>query len=307
MKQSKRKILLVILCLFLLTGCTKTLRDDKKVVKNEETGQVVTENIICKPTEKSSIEIYEKYNVEIDKLPSCENFTPLANYEGLWTSIFVKPLAWVIIKLGALLHNYGLSIIVTCLIIRLILYPFTKKTAMQSELIKQAQPELAKLEKKYANKTSVEDQNKKAQEMLMIYQKYKINPLSGCLIAFIQLPLLFAFYEAINRTPAIFEDNLLFFNLGKTPWIGITHGEYGYIILVVIIFLATYFSFKKTLKDQSSMATEGMNMKYMLYFMLALITYSSFTIASAVGIYWITSNLFTILQNYLVERKKVKK
>lgn len=307
MKQSKRKILLVILCLFLLTGCTKTLRDDKKVVKNEETGQVVTENIICKPTEKSSIEIYEKYNVEIDKLPSCENFTPLANYEGLWTSIFVKPLAWVIIKLGALLHNYGLSIIVTCLIIRLILYPFTKKTAMQSELIKQAQPELAKLEKKYANKTSVEDQNKKAQEMLMIYQKYKINPLSGCLIAFIQLPLLFAFYEAINRTPAIFEDNLLFFNLGKTPWVGITHGEYGYIILVVIIFLATYFSFKKTLKDQSSMATEGMNMKYMLYFMLALITYSSFTIASAVGIYWITSNLFTILQNYLVERKKVKK
>ena len=307
MKQSKRKILLVILCLFLLTGCTKTLRDDKKVVKNEETGQVVTENIICKPTEKSSIEIYEKYNVEIDKLPSCENFTPLANYEGLWTSIFVKPLAWVIIKLGALLHNYGLSIIVTCLIIRLILYPFTKKTAMQSELIKQAQPELAKLEKKYANKTSVEDQNKKAQEMLMMYQKYKINPLSGCLIAFIQLPLLFAFYEAINRTPAIFEDNLLFFNLGKTPWVGITHGEYGYIILVVIIFLATYFSFKKTLKDQSSMATEGMNMKYMLYFMLALITYSSFTIASAVGIYWITSNLFTILQNYLVERKKVKK
>ena len=306
MKQSKRKILLVILCLFLLTGCTKTLRDDKKVVKNEETGQVVTENIICKPTEKSSIEIYEKYNVEIDKLPSCENFTPLANYEGLWTSIFVKPLAWVIIKLGTILHNYGLSIIVTCLIIRLILYPFTKKTAMQSELIKQAQPELAKLEKKYANKTSVEDQNKKAQEMLMIYQKYKINPLSGCLIAFIQLPLLFAFYEAINRTPAIFEDNLLFFNLGKTPWVGITHGEYGYIILVVIIFLATYFSFKKTLKDQSSMATEGMNMKYMLYFMLALITYSSFTIASAVGIYWITSNLFTILQNYLVERKKVK-
>lgn len=306
MKQSKRKILLVILCLFLLTGCTKTLRDDKKVVKNEETGQVVTENIICKPTEKSSIEIYEKYNVDIDKLPSCENFTPLANYEGLWTSIFVKPLAWVIIKLGTILHNYGLSIIVTCLIIRLILYPFTKKTAMQSELIKQAQPELAKLEKKYANKTSVEDQNKKAQEMLMIYQKYKINPLSGCLIAFIQLPLLFAFYEAINRTPAIFEDNLLFFNLGKTPWVGITHGEYGYIILVVIIFLATYFSFKKTLKDQSSMATEGMNMKYMLYFMLALITYSSFTIASAVGIYWITSNLFTILQNYLVERKKVK-
>ena len=142
--------------------------------------------------------------------------------------------------------------------------------------------------------------------MMLIYQKYKIKPLAGCLTAFIQLPLLFAFYEAINRTPAIFEDKLLFFELGKTPWCGIKNGEYIYILLVVLIFLATIVSFKKTLKDQSASANNGMNMKYMLYFMLAIITYSSFTIASAVGIYWITSNLFSIIQNYLVERKKAK-
>lgn len=306
MKKKKSKILLVFLCLFILTGCSKTLKDDNKIVKNEETGQVLTENIICKPTEKSTIELYEKYNVNLEKLPKCENFTPTGNYEGLWTSLFVKPLAWAIIKIGKILNNYGLSIIVACLLIRLILYPLTKKTAMQSELIKQAQPELNKLEKKYANKTSVEDQNKKAQEMLLIYQKYKINPMAGCLTAFIQLPLLLAFYEAINRTPAIFEDNLLLFNLGTTPWVGIKNGEYIYIVLVALIFIATYISFRKTLKDQSSPATEGMNMKYMLYFMLALITYSSFTIASAVGIYWVTSNIFTIIQNLLVERKKVK-
>ena len=174
---------------------------------------------------------------------------------------------------------------------------------MQSELMKKAQPELAKLEKKYENKNSTEDQNKKAQEMMLIYQKYKINPIAGCLLAFIQLPLLLAFYEAINRTPAIFEDKLLFLNLGKTPWNGISAGEYGYIILVILIFAATFFSFRKTMKDQS---TQAVNMKYTLYFMLAIITYSSFTIASAVGIYWITSNLFTILQNKLVERKKVQ-
>ena len=306
MKNKKKKILIIFLCLFILTGCSKTLKDDNKIVKNETTGQILTENIICRPTETTTIELYEKYNVDLEKLPKCENFTPLANYEGLWTSLFVKPLAWGIIKIGEILNNYGLSIIVACLLIRILLYPFTKKTAMQSELIKQAQPELAKLEKKYANKTSAEDQNKKAQEMLLIYQKYKINPMSGCLIAFIQLPLLLAFYEAINRTPAIFEDNFLLFNLGTTPWVGIKNGEYIYIILVILIFVATYISFRKTLKDQSGAATEGMNMKYMLYFMLALITYSSFTIASAVGIYWVTSNIFTIIQNLLVERKKVK-
>ena len=139
----------------MLTGCTKILKDDnKKIVRNEETGQTLTENIICRPTNKTTIEIYEKNGVEIDALPKCNNFTPLKNYEGLWTSIFVKPLAWLIIKIGIILKNYGLALIVTCLLIRLILYPFTKKTAMQSELIKKAGPELAKIEKKYENKTT---------------------------------------------------------------------------------------------------------------------------------------------------------
>ena len=300
-----QKIFVLVFCLFLLTGCTKILKDsEKKPVKNNETGQVLTENIICKPTNESTIKKYEEYGINIDSLPACSKFSPIGHYEGLWTSLFVKPLAWVIIKIGQVLKNYGLALIATCLIIRLILYPFTKKTAMQSELIKKAQPELNKLEKKYENKTSTEDQNKKAQEMMLIYQKYKINPVSGCLLAFIQLPLLLAFYEAIQRTPAIFEDKFLFFELGKTPGTAIKGGEYLYIILVILIFVATLFSFRKTLKDQSN--NQAMNMKSTLYFMLAIITVSSFTIASAVGIYWITSNVFTIVQNLLVERKKVK-
>ena len=302
--MKKRKILVLLLCLCLLTGCTKMLKDkDNRVVKNEETGQSITENVICKPTDESSLKIYEEYEVDIDSLPTCDEFTPLSNYEGLWTSIFVKPLAWIIIKVGSLVKNYGLALIITCLLIRLVLYPLTRKTAMQSELIKKAQPELTKIEKKYENKTTAEDQNRKAQEMMMVYQKYKINPVSGCMLSFIQLPLLFAFYEAINRTPAIFEDKFLLFELGKTPWVAIQNGEYIYLLLVVLIFLATLVSFRKTLKDQTA---QGMNMKSTLYIMLTLITYSSFTIASGVGIYWITSNLFTIIQNLLVERKKVK-
>ena len=298
-----QKILILSLCIFILTGCTKYLKDsDNKMIKDNKTGQMIAENIICRPTNSNTIEIYEENKIDIKKLPKCSKFSPIGNYEGLWTSLFVKPLAWFIIKIGILLKNYGLALIVTCLLIRFILYPFTKKTAMQSELMKKAQPEIQKLEKKYENKTSTEDQNKKAQEMMLIYQKYKINPISGCLIAFIQLPLLLAFYEAIQRTPAIFEDKLLFFELGKTPWMAIKGGEYEYIILVVLIFVATLFSFKKTLKDQATNKT--MNMKTTLYFMLAIITYSSFTLASAVGIYWVTSNVFTIVQNIMVERKK---
>ena len=303
--MKKNKILILLLCIFILTGCTKTLKDDENnIVKNKNTGQSITENIICKPTSKAVLKIYDKYEVKLDKLPDCDEFTPLSDYEGLWTSIFVKPLAWLILKIGNILNSYGLSIIITCLLLRLVLMPFTQKTAMQSELIKQAQPELNKLEKKYKGKDSQEDQTKKAQEMMMIYQKYKINPMSGCLLSFIQLPLLFAFLESINRTPALFENDFLVFQMGTTPWVGIQNGNYWYILLIALIILTTFISFRKTLKDQSGPTAS--QMKYTIYFMLAMISIASFTLPAALGLYWITSSLFTILQNIYVEKKKVK-
>lgn len=304
MKQNKKKILTIIMCTLLLTGCTKQLKDeDNKVITNEKTGQSITENIICKPTDKEVLKIYEDNKVKISKLPDCEKFNPLTNYEGLWTSLFVKPLAWVILKIGAALNSYGSSIIITCLLIRLVLMPITKKTAMQSELIKKAQPELDRLEKKYRGKENDQEaQAKKAQEMMMIYQKYQINPISGCLLSFIQIPLLFAFLEAINRTPALFENDFLVFQMGTTPWVGISNGNYWYILLIVLIIGTTFFSFRKTLKDQSG-PTAG-TMKYTIYFMLAMVSVASLTLPAALGIYWISSSLFTILQNIYVERKK---
>jgi len=303
MKKNK-KILIMLACILLLTGCTKNLKDeDNNIVKNEKTGQSITENIICKPTDKEVLEIYKENDVKISKLPDCEEFNPLSNYEGLWTSFFVKPLAWVILQIGNLLNSYGSSIIITCLLIRLVLMPITKKTAMQSELIKKAQPELEKLEKKYKGKEdNQEAQAKKAQEMMMIYQKYQINPISGCLLSFIQIPLLFAFLEAINRTPALFENDFLVFQMGTTPWVGISDGNYWYILLIILIIGTTFFSFRKTLKDQSG-PTAG-TMKYTIYFMLAMVSVASLTLPAALGIYWISSSLFTILQNLYVERKK---
>ena len=304
----KKKILILSLCLFMLSGCTQVLKDsDNKTVTNDKTGQSITENIICRPTDEDVIKIYEENDVDLDKLPECTKFNPnpTQNYEGIWTSVFVKPLAWVIIQIGSLINNYGLAIILTCLIIRLILMPITKKTAMQSELMKKAQPELQKLEVKYRGKESQEDQTRKAQEMLAIYQKYKINPISGCLLSFIQLPLLFAFLEAINRTPSIFENNFLVFQMGTTPWVGIfTEHNYWYILLLILIIATSFFSFRKTLKDQSG--PNAKQMKYTIYFMMAMIAIASLSLPAALGIYWITSSLFTIFQNIYVERKKAK-
>lgn len=308
------KILLLILSLAMLTGCTKTLTgEDKKPVKYEETGKALTENVLCRPTDENVVNIYKENNVDIDKLPKCETFKPFSEYEGLWTTIFVKPLAWAIINIGLLLEKIGLgkglangfAIVISCLVIRLILYPLTRKTAMQSEKLKEVQPQLEKLEKKYKDKTSEEDQKRKAEEMMAIYSKNKINPLSSCLLSFIQIPLLFAFLEAINRTPVIFENKFLKLDMGTTIFHGIMSNLwYAYIIFLLLILATSYFSFRKTLKDQTAMAKQ---MKGTIYFMLAMILVGAFSLPVALGIYWITSSLFTILQNMLVERKKAKK
>ena len=302
--MTKKKIILVLISVFMLTGCTTILKDkDNKTVVNPETGQSITENIICKPTDEKVVKIYKENGVDIKDLPSCNNFNPVSKYEGLWTTFFVKPLAWVIIQIGNLVNSYGLSIIITAILIRLVLMPITKKTAMQSENMKKAQPEIEKLEKKYKGKESQEDQMRKTQEMLAIYQKYQINPVSGCLLAFIQLPLLFAFLEAINRTPAIFESKFLGLQMATTTLVGIENGNYIYILFIILILGTTYLSFKKTLKDQTAAAAQ---MKYTIYIMLVIIFIGSLTLPTALGIYWITSSTFTIFQNIWVERKKVK-
>ena len=137
-----------------------------------------------------------------------------------------------------------------------------------------------------------------------IHCKYKINPVSGCLLAFIQLPLLFAFLEAINRTPAIFENKFLVFQMGTTVTKGLTSGNYWYILLLALILGTTYLSFRKTLKDQKSALNNGGQMKFTLYFMLAMIAIASLSLPTALGLYWIASSVFTILQNLWIERKK---
>ena len=132
-------------------------------------------------------------------------------------------------------------------------------------------------------------------------EKYQINPVSGCLLAFIQLPLLFAFLEAINRTPAIFESKFLGLQMATTTLVGLENGNYIYILFIILILGTSYFSFKKTLKDQTSQASQ---MKYTIYIMLGVIFIGSLTLPTALGIYWITSSTFTILQNVWIERRK---
>ncbi len=299
MKKFNKKLIILFILVIMLTGCTKTLTKNNKPVKNPVTGQSLTENILCKPTDKNIIKIYEENKKDISKLPDCTNYkVNSGKYEGIWTTIFVKPLAWLILKIGNFVKNNGLSLIIVSLLIRLIAFPITKKTAMQSEYMKKAKPELDKLEKKYKDKTDQESLFKKNQEMMLIYKKYKIDPISGCLFSLIQLPLFIGFLEAINRVPAIFEEKFLIFQLGTTPVTAFSNGNYVYAILIIIVAVTTFYSFKL---NATAMA-DNEQAKIMNRTMVIMITVMGLFMTSALNIYWITTNLFTIVQNLLVKR-----
>jgi len=308
--MKKFKICLLAIILFSLTGCGNSnyIMDGKEQVIYEETGQVLQKDILCKPEDKELDELYSKYKdqtkIKYDELPKCSDFKLSSNKSrGIWEGIFVKPLAYLILKLGYLIHNFGLSVILIGLIIRLILMPISRKTAKQSRNMQKAQPELARLEKKYAGRTDNEAMLAKSQEMMMVYKKYNISPFGSCLLAFIQLPLFFAFLQAINRTPAIFEDTFLCFSLGKTPWIGLIRDHnWFYLIIITLIILTTYLSFKNSMAGTSGNPEMERQMQFTVKFMIIMISVASLYLSTALALYWIATNGFVVIQNYAFKK-----
>lgn len=304
MKKKYFKLLLVILMVFSVTGCTKYLKDENnKNVQNVETGQNLPANILCRPEDENVIKLYEDNNIDIIKLPKCSEFKVTSGgYEGLWTNLFVKPLVWVIIKFANLFHNYGLAIIMITVLIRLVMYPFTNKAAMQSENLKAAQPELDKIERKYKNRQDQDAMMAKSQEILMVYKKHDINPMSGCLFSLIQIPLFFAFFEGLNRLPAVFEKKFLCFQMGTSPITGIVNGQYVYLLIIILVVATTYFSVK--LNSGAMSEEQAAQMKLTSNILLIMIAFASFTVSTGIALYWITNSGFTIIQNLIVKRRK---
>ena len=318
-ENTVKKIILVFILLITLTGCTKRTNFDIYEAKyNEQTGEVeyvktenqknYVTNILCKPETEELQLAYtnnkDKLIVEYDKLPACKELKiNSGGYEGLWTSIFVKPLAWFIIKIGNIVKNNGVAIMIVGLLLRLLLFPLSKKATDMSENMNKAQKELNRLEKKYEGKNDKESMMAKSQEMMIIYKKYNINPMSSCLFSFLQLPIFFAFLEAVYRVPAFFENNFLVFNLGTSPIEGFKAGNYWYIILILLIFGATYFSFKNM--STSGNPDQAKQMKMMSTFMTVFILIVSFSLPTSIALYWIVSNGFTVVQNLIMKKGKI--
>lgn len=204
---------------------------------------------------------------------------------GIWDTYFVGPLSDVLDWFAKLLWNeYGLSVLVVTIIIRFLILPLTLKQYKSSKQMQELQPELAKLKQKFKD-----DPKKQQEETMKLFQKHNVNPMAGCLPIFVQMPILVALYNAIMRNPEIFHDNFLWLQLGqKDP----------YYILPTIAAITTYLQTKVT-----AATTQGnQQMKAMMMIFPVMIFVMSMQFASALPLYWVYSNIFTIIQSYFIYR-----
>lgn len=317
--KNKFYAIILVMIMLLTSGCGSNnyIKDEnKKIVQYKETGQNLPSNILCKPESNSELyRLYEQYNDELEipleKLPECSEYKINSNEStGIWEFLFVKPLAFLILKLGDLIGNMGISLILIGLLIRIILLPFSYKSHKQSKNMQKVNQEIQKLELKYRGRDDRDSMMMKSQEMMAIYKKYNVKPMSGCLIAFIQLPMFFSFLQAINRVPAIFEDKLLGFNLGMTPYVGLSNGNYLYLILIILIALSTYFSFKYSIKSAGNMNQSPemqKQMSMMTTIMVILIVVTSFSLTTALSFYWIITYAFIAIQTFIFKKLGNKK
>ena len=124
---------------------------------------------------------------------------------------FLGPFCWLLGKILNLIYegfasigieNLALCIIAFTVVVKLILLPFTLRQQKGTKINQYIQPEIQKIQKKYKNKTDQESMLKQQQETQEVYRKYGTSMTSGCLLSFIQLPIIYALYRVIYNIPA---------------------------------------------------------------------------------------------------------
>lgn len=191
-----------------------------------------------------------------------------------------------------LVQNYGLSIIIFTILVKVLLLPLTIKQTKSTKAMQDIQPKILEIQTKYKDKPE-----KQQQEIMKIYTEAKINPLAGCLPLLIQMPILFALFSVLREpvTYGVFADQVQFTSAAKGfLWIqDLTKPD----IILAILSGATTFLMQTLMmpKDQQ----QG-SMKMMTYVMSAMMLFWGFTFPAGLTLYWTIGNLFAIGQHYLI-------
>ena len=221
---------------------------------------------------------------------------------GFWQTFLVLPIIQLITWLYGVVGNLGLAIIIATILTKAAVMPLMLKSMNNTAKMQTIQPDMDKIKQKYAGKTDRETQMKMNAEMQALYKEKGINPLAGCLPMLIQMPLMFAFFQAFSRHPYIATYEVRYF-LGMSLS---SVSEVPNVIFAAVVAGLMYFSQTQTQKrTQGSNAAGGQmagNMKMMnLMFlpMMALMVYGS---PLAMGLYFIVSQIMMTIQSFIIKK-----
>lgn len=210
-------------------------------------------------------------------------------------SIISNALGHILRVIFEFVNNYGLSIVVFTLFVRLLLVPLMVKQIKSQKAMQDIQPKIKEIQEKYKNKPE-----KQQEELMKIYKEAKINPLAGCLPLLIQMPILIGLFNVLKNPVryGVFVNADVAAQAAQAGFLWIKDiSATGSISLALLSGISAYFMQKMmTTGDEQ---TENM-MKSMTYVMAAMSLFWGYTFQAGLAIYWITSNLFSIAQYQLI-------
>ena len=228
----------------------------------------------------------------------------------IWALIILNPMINVLIVLSdSLFNNFGLTIIVLTIVIRVLMYPLTRKQLRASKAMQSVQSQVAELQKKYAK-----DKKKLAQEQMRLYKESGMNP-AGCLVPMlIQMPIWIALYQSIIRVLAVAPEGFLDLAPRLYPsWSSVFHlvpleSRFLWLDLAVadkwlllpILVGGTMWLTQKMMMSPTADPKQRAQGQMMLWMMPMMFAFLTMSFPSGLALYWVISNVIQIVMQYFV-------
>jgi len=208
-------------------------------------------------------------------------------------------------------HDFGLAIMILTFSLRSLFYPITKKSLKSQKALNEIQPKIKKIQKKYDD-----DKEKQMKEIMDLYKKKDVNPFGGCLPLLLQLPILIALYRVFWHGFQPEQLSLLYSfvpNPGKIDpvFLNTLNLSDPNILIAGIAAISQFAQTKMMMGKKTQDSDDGgfaSIFKKQMIFLFPIFTFVILTkLPAAIGLYWITSILFSVGQQYLISKEKSNK
>ncbi|GFH42840.1 membrane protein insertase YidC 1 [Lactococcus hodotermopsidis] len=234
---------------------------------------------------KKKLKLSALASLAILVLTGCGRTDITSHTKGIWEQ-FVYGFAQIIrfLSFGGLV---GLGIILFTILIKTVLLPLMHFQMKSTRKMQEVQPEIKKLQAQYSGKDT-ESRRILTEKTQELYAEHGVNQFAGCLPLLVQMPILWALYQAITRVDFLRDGHFLWFDIaGKDP----------YYILPILAALCTFASSWLTMKaapEKNSVTTA------MTYIMPVMIFVMGISVAAGVALYWAVSNAYQVFQTMLL-------